>query len=213
MEEFKMHLLVNLIFLVKKKKTCFYCKNLGDVINDCCKRIDNIRQGNIIVEDNRLYVAISLITKGKDPGWYINIGTTQHMAHEITFFSYKLWLTGQVVYLRDDTAHHIEGEGNVSIVVPNGQKKSITNVFHVLGLMKNLFSVKKLYEAKGEMIIKSKRCILKSPNGVIIANCMLENELYKLGITSQNCVKTIVVLTTTQSNKTKLWHKCLGHIC
>jgi hypothetical protein len=26
-----------------------------------------IRQGNIIVEDNRLYVATTLITKGKDP--------------------------------------------------------------------------------------------------------------------------------------------------
>ncbi len=73
-----MHLLVNLIFLVKKKETCFYCKKLGDVIKDCWKRIDdeknNIRQGNIIVEDNRLYVAISLLTKGKDPARYINIG-------------------------------------------------------------------------------------------------------------------------------------------
>jgi hypothetical protein len=136
------------------------------------------------------------------------------MAHEITSFSsYKPWPTGQVLYLGDDTSHHIEGERDVSIVVPNGQKKSITNVFHVLNLMKYLFSIKKLYATRGEMIIKSRRCILKSPNGVIIANCMLENELYKLGTTSQNCVKTIVVSTTTQLNKTKLWHKCLGHIC
>jgi hypothetical protein len=26
-----------------------------------------IRQGNIVVEDNRLFVATTLITKGKDP--------------------------------------------------------------------------------------------------------------------------------------------------
>ncbi len=151
-----------------------------------------------------MYVAISLITKGKNLAWYINIGATQHMPHEITYFSsYKPWPISQVVYLGDDTSHHIEREGDVSIVVPNGQKKSITNVFHVLSLMKNLFSIKKLYEARGEMIIKCGRCIFKSPNGVIIANCMLENEIYKLGTTSQNCVKTIVISTTTQLNKTK----------
>jgi hypothetical protein len=111
------------------------------------------------------------------------------MAHEITFFSsYKPWLTGRVVYLGDDTSHHIEREGDISIVVPNGQKKSITNVFHVSSLMKNICSIKKLYETKGEMIVKCGRCILKSPSGVIITNCMLENELYKLGTTSQNCI-------------------------
>ncbi len=69
--------------------------------------------------------------------------------------------------------------------------------------MKNLLYIKKLDGAKDEMIIKSWRCILKSPNGVIIANWMLENELYKLGTTSQNHVDAMAILATLQLDKTK----------
>ncbi len=69
--------------------------------------------------------------------------------------------------------------------------------------MKNLFPIKKLDGAKGETIIKPWRCIFKSPNGVIIANCMLENELYKLDTTSQNHVSAIAILATPQLDKIK----------
>ncbi len=54
-----------------------------------------------------------------------------------------------------------------------------------------------------EMIIKYGRCIFKSPNGVIIANCMLENKLHKLSTTSQNHVDAIVILATFQLDKIK----------
>ncbi len=32
----------------------------------------NTRKGNLVVEDNILYVTIMLITKGKDPTWHID---------------------------------------------------------------------------------------------------------------------------------------------
>jgi hypothetical protein len=52
----------------------------------------NIKERNIIVEAKRFFVETTLITKGKDPTWYIDIGPTQHMVHEITSFSsYKSW--------------------------------------------------------------------------------------------------------------------------
>jgi hypothetical protein len=50
-----------------------------------------IRQGHIDVEDNGLYVATTLITKGSP-----------------FFSSYKPWqILGQVIYLEDDTSHPI----------------------------------------------------------------------------------------------------------
>jgi len=45
----------------------------------------NTRQGNLVVKENKLYVATMLINKGKDPTRYIDIGATQHMAQENTF--------------------------------------------------------------------------------------------------------------------------------
>jgi hypothetical protein len=91
----------------------------------------------------RFFVATTLITKGKDPTWYIDIGTTQHMVHEITFISsQKPWQTSQVVYLGDDISHHIARD--LSIVLSSGKKKIIPNVLLVLNFMKNIFFCKEI---------------------------------------------------------------------
>jgi len=50
--------------------------------------------------------------------------------------------------LGDDISHHIKGQGDLSIVLSSGKKKIIPNVFHVLNLMKNLFFLKNLDEAR-----------------------------------------------------------------
>ncbi len=149
--------------------------------NDCWWK-EKIRERNIIVEDNRFFVATTLITKGKDPTWYIDIRTTQHMVHEITSFSsYKPWQTSQVVYLGDDISHHIKEQGDLSIVLSSGKMKIIPNVLYVLNLINNLFFLNNLDEVRAnEMIIKYGRCIFKSPNGVIITNCMLEMNIINL---------------------------------
>ncbi len=66
----------------KKKGTLFYWKKPRHMSSRTIVRISrsNTRQGNLVVKENKLYVATMLINKGKDPTGYIDIGATQHMA-------------------------------------------------------------------------------------------------------------------------------------
>jgi len=53
------------------------------------------------------------------------------------------------------------------------KKKPYLNVLHVPSLMKKLFLVRKLVEARGEMNIKSFLHTLRASNKAIIATCKL----------------------------------------
>ncbi len=88
----------------------------------------------------------------------------------------------------DDTSHCIERQGDVSIILFNGQDKTILDVLSGHGLMKKLLFVKTLDEVGGE--IKSRRHILISPT--ILANYMPKNEFYELHATSQNHVEMLL---------------------
>jgi len=92
------------------------------------------------------------------------------MAHDRnSFINYRPINKGQVVFLGDDTSHEVIGVGDASIILNNGQKKTIPNVLYIPGLMKKLFSVKKLEEVGGQMNIKSGLYTLKAPSRAIIA--------------------------------------------
>jgi hypothetical protein len=87
--------------------------------------------------------------------------------------------------LGDDTSHYIERQGDVSIILFNGQDKTILDVLNVHGLIKKHFIVKTLDEVEGE--IKSRRHILIRQT--IIANYMPKNDFYELRAISQNHVE------------------------
>ncbi len=72
------------------------------------------------------------------------------MTHDIeSFVSYS-----QFVYLGDNSTHEIIGQGEVSIKLNDGTIKEITNVLHVIGIQKNLFSTKQFDHDGGEILIK-----------------------------------------------------------
>jgi hypothetical protein len=80
-------------------------------------------------------VATLIIVDGSDNTWYVNIGATNHMTHDIeSFVSYSNWEKGQFVYLGDNSTHEIIGQGEVSIKLNDGTIKEIINVLHLLGI-------------------------------------------------------------------------------
>ncbi len=82
-----------------------------------------------------MYVATLIIVDGSDNTWYVNIGATNHMTHDIeSFVSYSNWEKGQFVYLGDNSTHEIIGQGEVSIKLNDGTIKEIINVLHLLGI-------------------------------------------------------------------------------
>ncbi len=134
---------------------------------------------------NHLYVTTFNTKKCKDLAWYVDIGATQHMAYDQnTYMTCKEWPTWPIVYLGDDTTHHILGQGYVAIHLCDGQQKEVPNVLHVLGFMK-FFLVKQFHLLGGKRNIKKRHYNLKNSKGIIFATYKLENDLYKLGIAIQ----------------------------
>jgi len=99
--------------------------------------------------------------------------------------TYKEWPKVPIVYLGDDTIQHILGQGSIAIQLCDGEQKEVPNVFHVLGLMKNLFFVKQFRLVGAEMNIKKRHCNLKNSKGIVFATYKMDNDLYKLGIAIQ----------------------------
>lgn len=107
------------------------------------------------------------------------------------------------LYLGDDTSHCIERQEDVSIILFNGQDKTIIDVLSVHGLMKKLLFVKKLDEVGGE--IKSRRHILISL--IIIANYMPKLSFMNFVPHHKIMLNVVTIPTTIHLYKTNLWHK------
>lgn len=147
-------------FKIKKLK-CFYCNRLGHLFKNCEKIIvvkvakSTTKQDNVTIGSDKLYVVALITRNGKHLTLCQDIGVTQHMAHDKnTLISYQTLNIGQVVYLANDTTHQIFGCGDVYIMLNNGLRKEIPKVFHVFGLMKNLFSIKQFDLVGGKLYIK-----------------------------------------------------------
>jgi hypothetical protein len=117
------------------------------------------------------------------------------MSHDQkSFVTYNKWEKRQLMFLGDNTAHQIVGQGDVSIRLNNGQIKEMSNVLHAPSLWKNLFSTKQLDQVGGEIIIRPGECILKNSKGIEIPQCILETNLYKLAVISKQKINEITLL-------------------
>jgi hypothetical protein len=157
---------------------------MGHGIKDCrvClgKEKASNMQSNIATKHNQLYVAALIMVDDSDNTWYVDTNVTNRMTHDIeTFVSYSKWEKGQFVYLGDNSTHGIIGQGEVSIKLNDGTIKEVTNVLHVPGIRKNLFSTMQFHHASGEILIKSGNCFLRNSHGQQIVKCILKANIYK----------------------------------
>ncbi len=82
----------------------------------------------------------------------------------------------------------------------------------MLGIQMNLFSTKQFDHHGGEILIKFGNGFLKKSHGQQIVKCILEADLYKLGVMNKQENKMQTKLMLTHLNITYLWHMKLGHI-
>lgn len=146
-----------------KKLKCFYYKRLKHLFKNCEKTVvvkvakSTTKQDNVAIGSDKLYVVVLIPRNGKDPTLFLDINAAQHMVYDKnTLIFYQTLNICQVVYLANDTTHQICGCEDVSIMLNNGLRKEIPKEFHVLGLMKNLFSIKQFDLVGGKLNIK--RC-------------------------------------------------------
>ena len=82
-----------------------------------------------------------------DDVWYVDSGASNHMTHHKSWF-HEMHEPQKAGYVEtgDDSMHPIEHIGKVSLCMPDGQKKHMTDVLHVPTITKNLVSVGQMVE-------------------------------------------------------------------
>ena len=116
------------------------------------------------------------------------------------------------VKLETDKTVDADGKGVVNIVTKQGEPKTISEVYYVLGLKHNLISVGQLTQKWYKVIFQGTQCIIydKSPSKQLIAKVKMT--MYKLFPLIMKYNDQVSSFTTTCSDAYWLWHFRFGHL-
>ena len=137
-----------------RDKNCFYCKKPGHWKKDCQER-KAAEKGNgkqhskpqaSVVEsesDGEVLVATSLSASSvrSSTSWVLDSGCTFHMCPNKGWFSTYEEVTGGVVLMGNDARCHIRGVGDVRIKMHDGVIRTLSKVYHIPELKRNLISL------------------------------------------------------------------------
>lgn len=148
----------------------------GHFAKNCIKRrSDQFKQrrhsGNYVYEaisqnvsNLKLFVSNAALSTeiDDDNAWFIDSGASIHMSCKRDWFDtyHEINKDGHI-YLGDNRSHEIEGYGNISVMIPNGQEKKIQNVVYVPRLKKNLISASTITDQHLKVEFVKSHCLVK----------------------------------------------------
>ncbi|CAH9085725.1 unnamed protein product, partial [Cuscuta epithymum] len=153
----------------KKKVTCWYCSKVGHIKRDC--RFYNQKHGNKS-KDKGKEKFVAVITEANmvedDGSWFIDSGTTKHVCKDRSMFtSYEALQDGSVMYMGNSSTVMIKGVGQVDLEFTSGKMLSITNVYRVPDVRKNLVSVALLNKHGFKLVFEGDKFVL-TKGGVFV---------------------------------------------
>jgi hypothetical protein len=90
--------------------------------------------------------------------WLVESGASFHMnPHREWFCEYERYDVGNVL-LVDDSTTRIIGRGKFKLRLIDVRIKTLPGVLHILGLAKNLFSIRKMDDAGVKTIFEKETC-------------------------------------------------------
>jgi hypothetical protein len=140
--------------------------------------------------------------------------------HREWFCEYEKYDGGNV-FLSNDSTTKIIGRGRVKLRLLDGRIRTFPSVLHILGMAKNLISVRKMEDAGVKIIFEKGTCRMVQGAMVLMKGVQFGTMYNMLGITiSDGCNRSIVpdIGVEEERNpivsgeKVMLWHQRLGHI-
>ena len=146
----------------------------------------------------------------KSTMWVIDSGASYHMTPDRHSFSTYRQLDGGEVLMGNNASCRMIGIGTVKIRMFDGVVRTLCDVRHVRDLRRNLISIGALCNFGLKCVIEKDS--LKITNGsLIVMKGVKAGNLYLLKGTTV-VAETASVIDSVDSDSTRLWHFCTGHI-
>ncbi|KAH9715705.1 hypothetical protein KPL71_021156 [Citrus sinensis] len=141
-----------------------------------------------------------------DNAWWIDSGATKHVCKDRSLFkSYKAMDDGSVLYMENSSTAIVKGKGNVQLEFTSGKTLTLTDVYHVPEVRKNLVSGSLLNKFGFKLVFESNKFIL-SKGGTFVGKGYMYEGMFKLNINNMNVSSAYMV------DSLSLWHNRLGHV-
>ncbi|KAH9715709.1 hypothetical protein KPL71_021156 [Citrus sinensis] len=135
-----------------------------------------------------------------------NSGATKHVCKDRSLFkSYKAMDDGSVLYMENSSTAIVKGKGNVQLEFTSGKTLTLTDVYHVPEVRKNLVSGSLLNKFGFKLVFESNKFIL-SKGGTFVGKGYMYEGMFKLNINNMNVSSAYMV------DSLSLWHNRLGHV-
>jgi len=200
----------------RQKITCWFCGKNGHFKSDCHfwkrkkgkKSFDAV---NNATNDDQLIVVLSEINIiENDMAWWIDSGVSRHVCNNKRFFkTMKAVDEDTVLYMGNSTTIPVKGIGNVELKFTSRKIVTLTNVFYVPEVRKNLVSGSLLNKFGFRLVFEADKFVL-SKGGMFMGKGYACEGMFKLNvlaISNKNVVSAYIV-----ESSLFLWHHRLGHI-
>ncbi|UYV73840.1 hypothetical protein LAZ67_11001074, partial [Cordylochernes scorpioides] len=184
------------------KEQCRICKKFNHKEKDCYFR-NKEKQPPIafIAEQREEYDKRSSVT------FIVDSGSTCHMINEEKLLDHQKKCDVNINVAKKEEVMRAKTSGQFK-----GRQCNLNEVIFVPELSKNLLSVTSIVNNGGEVNFKGDKVTILKDGKKVLEGDQLENGLYAVNIEQHFSKKNDSNLTLPSENKTKEWHRKLGHI-
>ncbi|CAM8996692.1 unnamed protein product [Rhodiola kirilowii] len=193
---------------------CYNCNKYGHFSYEC--RALKVEQRSHFVaakEDKDVWSDIFLTYKGNEECkkniWYLDSGASNHMSGQKELFTEIDDTVYEEVTFDDSSKAQIKGKCTIMIILKNGDKRYINDVYYIPALKSNIISLGQLVEKGYDIQMRDNSLIIRNQVQEMIANVkMTKNRLFTLEMQTkvQKCLKSVI------KNDSWLWHLRFGHL-
>ena len=146
--------------------------------------------------------------------WIMDSGASQHMTFERDLLTnYEKFKSPVPIQLGNDSVIHAEGKGTISMALDINNKQeegTLTKVFYVPQIRKNLFSVGKVINDGLTLYFEGNEATFYRRDKPVMT-ASRRNDIYYINGKTSTPIQVNLTIAKTD-NDTHLWHRRLGHV-
>ncbi|KAI3723657.1 hypothetical protein L2E82_35412 [Cichorium intybus] len=202
---------------VAKEDACFECGKVGHWKRNCPTYLAELKKKKAGEGTSGIYV-IDLELYNLSPNtWVFDTGCGTHICNMLQGFKRSRRLKANEVVLRVGNSARVavDSIGNFDLLLPNGLYLTLTNVYYVPSLTRNIISVAKLRQCGFDLsFMNDDICVYK--NNVFYFEARPLNGIYEVNLDEKtnhgSLYHTFTKRPKCDLSQIYLWHCRLGHI-